>query len=217
MVLSQYGYFETVRWANAATGTVLKATSSVFVLLIVCVGGRRLPRWQETAAILVCTVGTWLLCTHGDFSTMQLAPLALFFGLSSAFGNALYTVLSTRLLKGNDPWAVIGGAIFLAGVIFCTVSPPWHTPVSWDMPLFGCVAGIVVIGTVGGYMLHLIGTGMVGPVTGILLAKNETVTSIILSVLVLGRRFAAADYLGFVMVLGSVILISVSRARQTDG
>ena len=73
----------------------------------------------------------------------------------------------------------------------------------------------VVIGTVGGYMLHLIGTGMVGPVTGILLAKNETVTSIILSVLVLGRRFAAADYLGFVMVLGSVILISVSRARQT--
>ena len=202
---------------DAATGTVLKATSSVFVLLIVCVGGRRLPRWQETAAILVCTAGTWLLCTHGDFSTMQLAPLALFFGLSSAFGNALYTVLSTRLLKGNDPWAVIGGAIFLAGVIFCTVSPPWHTPVSWDMPLFGCVAGIVVIGTVGGYMLHLIGTGMVGPVTGILLAKNETVTSIILSVLVLGRRFAVADYLGFVMVLGSVILISVSRARQTDG
>ena len=213
MLLSQYGYFEAVRWSNASTATVLKATAAVFVLLIVCIANRRLPRWVETAAIGICVAGTWLMATHGDLSGMQMDPRALVFGLAGAFCSGYYTTITARVMQGNDPWAVVGGAIFFSGVVFCVVSPPWATSVVWTADLVINMAGVTFFGTIWGYMLALIGISMVGPVTGIVLAKNETIVSILLSVIVLKRRFLPVDYLGFAMVLGAVIMISVSSAK----
>ncbi|MBR2851964.1 MAG: EamA family transporter, partial [Anaerotignum sp.] len=61
------------------------------------------------------------------------------------------------------------------------------------------------------FSLYLKGVSIVGPFTGSLLGMVEPVTAIIISLAFLGADFHIMDFIGFVMILGTVVALSLSK------
>ncbi len=78
--LCQYSYYTTIRAANATTATILCYLGPVLIVLWVALRARRLPETNETIAVVLAALGTFLLTTHGDPSTLVLSKEALFWG-----------------------------------------------------------------------------------------------------------------------------------------
>ena len=57
ILMAQYPYFAAIQYSNAGTATVLQYMFPVFILLILCVQGRRFPTKVETLAIVLCLAG----------------------------------------------------------------------------------------------------------------------------------------------------------------
>lgn len=63
VLVIQVGYLQAIHWTNAGTATVLQSLSLLFVLLYVCVHGRRLPTVIETIGVILAVIGTVLIAT----------------------------------------------------------------------------------------------------------------------------------------------------------
>ena len=66
--LSQFLYFLTIQFSNAAIGTIMQDLSPVMVLLVACATAHRKPRAYEIVSIVLALLGVILLTTHGDLT-----------------------------------------------------------------------------------------------------------------------------------------------------
>lgn len=209
MLTCQYTYFAAIQHSNAGTATVLQSLSSVVILVVVCITGRRLPKKLETGAILCALLGVFLLSTHGNIHSMSLTGWALFFGLGAAASAAAYNLLSGNLLRKYGVYAIVGYAMFFAGLLMLILVRPWRYLVVYDTKTILATAGVVIIGTAVAFSLYLKGVSIVGPFMGSLLAMMEPITAVIVSLVFLGAGFQIMDLAGFVLILGTVVVLSL--------
>lgn len=209
MLTCQYTYFAAIQHSNAGTATVLQSLSPVIILAIVCMKQKRLPKKLETGAILCALFGVFLLSTHGDIRSMSITTLALIFGLGAAASAAAYNLLSGNLLRKYGVYAIVGYAMFIAGIVMLFIVRPWNYNVVFDKGTVLATAGVVVIGTAVAFSLYLKGVSLVGPFMGSLLGMVEPITAVIISLLFLGADFHIMDLAGFVLILGTVVALSL--------
>ena len=74
--------------------------------------------------------------------------------------------------------------------------------------------GVIVIGTAIAFSLYLKGVSIVGAFMGSLLGTVEPVTAIVVSFLFLGSKFQWIDLLGFALILGTVLLLSLRSPHE---
>lgn len=213
MLTCQYTYFAAIQYSNAGTATVLQSLAPLVILSIVCVKEKRLPRKFEAGAIFCALLGVFLMSTHGDIHTMSITALALFFGIAAAVSVAIYNLLSGELLRKYGVYAVVGYAMFLAGLAMLVIVRPWNYDILFEKGTILATAGVVVIGTAVAFSLYLKGVSLVGPLMGSLLGMVEPVTAIVVSFVFLNADFHSLDFIGFVLILGTVVALSV-RTRN---
>ena len=194
MLSCQYTYFAAIQYSNAGTATVLQSLAPLLILGVVCFKEKRWPRKMETGAIFCALLGVFLLSTHGDIHSMSITTLALVFGLGAAAGGAAYNLLSGDLLRHYGVYAVVGYAMLLAGVAMLPFVRPWSYAVPFDQGTVLATAGVVVI---------------VGPFMGSLLGMMEPITAVIVSLLFLHAKFQGIDLIGFALILGTVVALSL--------
>jgi len=78
-----------------------------------------------------------------------------------------------------------------------------------------CVAGIVLIGTVGGYGLYLTGVTAIGPMTASLVSAVEPLTATVVMCLWLATPLAAMDWLGLGLIMATVLILNRPAARRS--
>lgn len=208
MLMCQYTYFAAIQHSNAGTATVLQSLNPLVVLGVVCIKEIRTPDKVEIGAICSALLGTFLISTHGDIHNMSLTGTALFFGLSSAIGAALYNLLSGGLMNKYGVYVVVGFGMLLAGIVMLPFVHPWEYEILWDRDTILAVLGVVVIGTALAFSLYLKGVSMVGPFLGSLLGSIEPVTAVTVSFLFLGSAFHSLELVGFILILGTVFGLS---------
>ncbi len=213
ILMAQYPYYAAIQYSNAGTATVLQYMFPVFILLIVCAQERRMPSPVEGLAIALCLAGTFILGTHGNFRELTLTPKALFFGLLAAFGGVLYNMIPGDLMKRYGVCQVLGFGMFLAGIVMTAAVRPWRYEMAWDAGLILALAGVTVIGTAVAFGLYLGGVSIIGPFKGSLYASTEPVSAVIISFLWLGTSFTGMDLLGFGLILGTVLLLTVYQSK----
>ena len=198
-----------IQYSNAGTATVLQSLAPLLILGVVCFKEKRWPRKMETGAIFCALLGVFLLSTHGDIHSMSITTLALVFGLGAAAGGAAYNLLSGDLLRHYGVYAVVGYAMLLAGVAMLPFVRPWSYAVPFDQGTVLATAGVVVIGTAIAFSLYLKGVSIVGPFMGSLLGMMEPITAVIVSLLFLHAKFQGIDLIGFALILGTVVALSL--------
>ena len=208
MLAVQYTYFAAIKYSNAATGTVLQYLGPVFIALYFSILRKRLPSRLEAAAIFFAFLGTLLLVTHGDLSSMKISGLALFWGVSSAIALAFYTIHPVRLLRDNDAANVVGWSMVIGGLGLSLFSKPWHVSGIWDMQTISAAGFIIVFGTLLSFYAYLAAVKRIGPQKTSLLACAEPLSATIVAVSWLKIPFMPMDWIGSLCILATLFILS---------
>ena len=208
LVLNQYAFLRAIHLTNAGTATVLQYMAPILIVSIVCILNRQRPTSFEIIAIAMAILGTYMIATHGKLGSLAITPKGLMWGLGSAITYSIYILLPVKLIHEWGSTIVIGSGMFIGGILFSLVTKAWQYPLQINVMSILAYIGIIGIGTIFAYTFFLKGVSIVGAVKGSLLASVEPVSSVFLTVLVLGEIFYPIDLLGMLFIFLAVTLIS---------
>ncbi|HFV0642342.1 TPA: DMT family transporter [Streptococcus agalactiae] len=208
LVLNQYAFLRAIHLTNAGTATVLQYMAPILILSIVCILNRQRPTSFEIIAIAMAILGTYMIATHGKLGSLAITPKGLMWGLGSAITYSIYILLPVKLIHEWGSTIVIGSGMFIGGILFSLVTKAWQYPLQINVMSILAYIGIIGIGTIFAYTFFLKGVSIVGAVKGSLLASVEPVSSVFLTVLVLGEIFYPIDLLGMLFIFLAITLIS---------
>lgn len=209
----QVFYFIAIEMANASIATILQFIGPFFVLTYLAVTHQQVLRRLDVLAAILAFIGVFLLSTHGNFNQLAITPLALFFGLLSALGEASYTLIPVKLVKRVSSLVVTGWGMLFAGVGLIIVYPQFpvipNTPRVWLD-----VSAIIIIGTIIPFQIMANALRYVKPSTVSLLDAFEPLSATVGSVLVFGLVMSGMDWLGTFLVIGSVLALNFTPKRN---
>lgn len=212
---SQYTFYGCIQLANVAFSTVMCYICPVFILLYTILRERRKPRFYEAAGVLLVVVGVFACATHFDLTQLSVSPAALTMGLLCGLSAALNTLFPLWLMDKYGLFATMGWGMLLGGGIMSLVFRPWRIEAIVNGQLIWTMAVIIIGGTVLAFAFYMRGIQLVGPVAGVVLSAVEPVMAVILSVLVLKVTFTGADFLGFLLILLTIPVISIGQQKES--
>lgn len=210
----QYTYFAAVNASNAATATVLQYTYPVLILLYTSFGQRKNPQLYEIISILFAFTGIILIATHGHFSTLQISPMALFWGLISAFSFVFFTVYPKNLYEKFGVISIMGWAFFIGGLTLFIISGNFKTPIPTDTYSLKLTLLISILGTLIPFVIYNQGVRILGNVKASVLVTIEPITSAILAFILTDITFTIIDIIGFICILSAVELIALKSLKN---
>ncbi len=208
VLLCQVCYLFTIDASDAGTATVLQSLNLLIILAVVCFRLRRHPVRKEYVGVGMALVGTFLVATHGSFTSLAISPQTLGWGLATALGCALYTLLPGRLLAEFGSIVTTGVSMTMAGIVSCALFRPWTLTASLDATGWAFMGAIVAVGTVMSYLCYLNGVKLVGSMLAGLLGCAEPVTACVLSAVWLGTAFMPVDVAGMALIIGMMFLMA---------
>ena len=213
----QYTYFAAINNSNAATATILQYLGPALIACYLAIRNRKPPTAIETIAIASAMLGTALIATHGDTHKLSMSRPAFLWGIASAFALAFYALQPVALLKKWSASVVIGWGMFIGGVAFSFVHPPWQTAGHWDMVALAMLAFIILFGSFAAFYLFLTSVKILGSAESTLLACAEPLSAAILAVVWLHVSFSLCDWLGAALILTTILLLSLPAKNTAIG
>lgn len=220
LFLCQFAYTTSVNATNAGTATVLQSLNTVFILAATCLMMRRAPRAMELGGLALALVATWLIATKGNLTALMIPPAGLAWGLINAASCTFYIMYPKHLFArwGSLPVTGIGMLIGgIAAVAIWGLGGLWGAaPVVPQLGLDGVLvlAAIVVVGTLAAFGLYLHGVSIVGSVKGGLLGTTEPASAMVFAALWLGTMFTWADWIGLVLMMAMIFLVTLSGSKE---
>lgn len=211
MMMCQYTFYATIKLSNAGTAAVLQSLGTIFILLIVCMRKRQLPRLKQLIAIVLAIFGVVLLNTNGDFSTITMSKAVLFYGLCSALGVGFYSMLSEGIIRKYGLYSVAGLGMIIGGLAILPFSRPWETYVPITVPLVVGMFGVIILGTAIAFGFYLKGVSIVGSLMGSLLGAMEPVSAVVISAVILKSNFTAVELIAFALIIGNVFWLCLQE------
>lgn len=214
MVGVQYTYFAAIKHSNAATATVLQFAGPIFIAIYLALKYKKAPRKPELLAIFLAVTGTFLLVTRGNFNTLSISGVALFFGIASAITLAIYTLQPKDLLAKYNSALVVGWGMLLGGIVFSFVKVPWQVEGNWDLKTFLGVSFIIIFGTLIAFYAYLNAVKLIGGQKTSLLASAEPLVAVLLSVIWLKTPFSFIECIGSICIISTVFLLTKKDAKN---
>jgi hypothetical protein len=129
---AQYGFYVCISLSNAAMAPILQYTAPAMIVLWFAFRQRRFPEGREILGVFLAMLGVFLVSTHGRLDQLVVSPLALFWGLFSGVGLAIYTVAPVRILKKFSTTEIMGWGQILSGLFLACFFNPFHSGSVWD-------------------------------------------------------------------------------------
>ncbi|WP_424926877.1 DMT family transporter [Amaricoccus tamworthensis] len=218
-------FYGSMRLAGVTVGTVITIGSAPLLSALIeyLLEGRRLTlRWSIGA--LVGLIGMALICVaensaHAATIGAQSVPLGVVLGLIGGLTYALYSWSARKMMLQGAASSVAMGATFGLGglmlmpVLFLTGGP---FLASWTNAAVGLYMAAVPMFL--GYIAFGYGLARVQASTATVITLFEPVVAAVLAVLIVGERLPAMGWLGVVMVVGCLAIITLpSSIRRRPG
>ena len=210
--LAQYSFLKAIDASNSATATVLQYTSPIIIVAVVCIRSRRAPMWTEAFSIVLAVTGVFLLSTHGNPSELAIKEEALLWGMLSAVGMVLFSVIPTKIIPKYGSITVTGLGMIFGGIAMLFVARPWNYEVHFDAESVLAYIGLAVMGTTVGYTLYTQGVSDVGSAKASLIASIEPVTSTVFAA-ILGTMFGIYDIVGMACIVATIFILSIQPKK----
>ena len=207
--LTQFSFFMAIYYADSGTATVLQYLSTIIILIVTCIQQRIFPKREELLAILAAVAGTFVISTGGRFNQLAISGHALFFGIVCALAYSTYTLVPGQIVRTYGSKYIVGRGMLISGSFLSIFVRPWtyHLQLSGQVLLGFC--GLILIGTAAGSTLYHFGASLLPPVKAGIIANFDPVSSVILTAVLLGTKFTAADLAGFVLIISAVFLLNL--------
>lgn len=209
VLLTQYSYSMAVFYSNAPTTGLIHYTGAFMVIGYLAFRERKAPKATIVIAFLVAILGLFILVSGGDLSRLDINTKALFWGIGAAIGYACFVVAPVSLLKSHPSSEVVGLGMIMASLIFLILKRPDLTSYSWDLASSTAFIIIIVIGTFLSFISFMEGTIRTGPDISGIFGLTDPVFSVILGLTIFGIVFTKVDFLGMLLILGSVGALAV--------
>jgi drug/metabolite transporter (DMT)-like permease len=195
---------------GAAIATVLQYNAPVIVAIAARLLWQESLTWQKLLAISLALTGT-LLIALPSATGIQITTVGLSIGLASAAANSLFSLVGKRLTGSYSPWTVMTyvfgfGALTLLPLALFTGTPWTLTPL-----VLLSFAGFIFFPTLGGFGLYTVGLQKLPASVAAIIATTEVPLAAIVAYLVLGERLDALQWVGTLLVMFGVALISMPR------
>ena len=207
LMISQFGYLSAVKYTNSGTATMLVYLNPVFILLCVCVLAKRFPLKKELIAIVFALMGTFFMATHGNLSHLVISSQGLFWGIASAVGIAVYTILPAQCLSKYPTQALMAIGMFVGGLIMASAVDFVHIQYRLDYHGYLAMALIILLVTVAAFLLYMQGVADLGSVKASMIACVEPISAAVFSLLWFDAHFVLMDYLGFACILATIFVL----------
>ncbi|MFO2548748.1 EamA family transporter [Alicyclobacillus cycloheptanicus] len=204
----QYSYFATIRYGNAATGTMLQYMGPIFITAYIALRQRRLPSASQLAAVFLALAGAFLLVTDGNLHSFSVSPLAVFWGLISALTVAFYSLYPQSLLQKYGSANIVGWAMLIGGIVMSFITPPWDFRGHGSFGAWWLVAFVVLFGTLIAFYVYIASLKYISPSEASLLSCGEPLSASFLAVACLHVQMGLPAMLGGLCVLVTVTLLA---------
>lgn len=215
IILFNFSYYTTMSLTSLSVAAVLLYTAPFFVMIIsLFLFGEKLT-WSKGLALVFAFIGCCLV--SGVFSSShRISSSALFFGLLTGFGYALYTVFSELLIKRGYKTLTITFYIFLTAAFFSMFLVDVPATVIYTVKSFKALATVFLMAlfnTVLPYLLYTAGLIGVTPAVAPIIATVEPVVATVIGAVVFSEPLSIDGIIGIVFVLSSVAMLNIKPIR----
>lgn len=216
MVGVQYTYFAAIKYGNAPTATILQYLSAVIIACYLIVFNKKVPNLNEIIAIILAIIGTFFIITKGNVHSLSISKLALFWGISSAFTAAFYTLQPRFLLAKYGSTIVVGWGMIIGGIAFSFIHQPWNFTGKWSIASIFAVIFVVLFGTLIAFCCYLESLKYIQPTETSVLSCVEPLSAAILSIYWLHVPFGVPEWTGTLCIIVTIIILSrVKNKKQS--
>lgn len=210
VTISIAAQFLGTKLSTAHMGALITSASPAFIALFAIWILKERIRWQQTAGILLATVGVMIVIgvpSEADTHTSWIGNLIL---LVAALSWGLYTVLSKKATQKYSSLTVTTYAAFF-GLIFSWPLSAWElavTPVSWEWSwqIWMGVLYIGIISTAGAFYLWNKGFEWMRAGSGAGFFFVQPIVGAFLGWLLLGEHLGAGFFAGACFIFLGVLL-----------
>ncbi|QZY56475.1 DMT family transporter [Crassaminicella profunda] len=210
----QYTYFAAIKYGNAATATILQYLSPVIITCYLAIRTKKIPNSHEIIAIILAMLGTFFIITKGNIHSISISKLTLFWGISSAFAAAFYTLQPRSLLTKWGSTLVVGWGMLIGGIAFSFIHQPWNFTGQWSIASMLAVIFVVLFGTLIAFYCYLESLKYIQPTEASVLSSVEPLSAAFLSVLWLHVPLGISQWLGTVCIIITIIILSRAKVRK---
>ncbi|WP_245698277.1 DMT family transporter [Sporosarcina ureilytica] len=213
MAVFQYLFFTSVRLTGVAIATVVTIGSApVFSGLIEWVIAKRRPTRVWASATLLAIIGCGLLFINKEGVVVN--PIGVIMSLCAGSLFAIYTLVNKEVLDSVP-------AVPAVAVIF-SISALMLFPFLFIFETEGLFTGrgIAVVLFLGfattsiAYILFSTGLKYIPSSSAVTLSLAEPLTAALLSVIVVGERLSATSWAGVALLLGGILVLTLSGRRK---
>lgn len=208
---SQYGFYLCINYSNAPTATIIIFLLPVFIMLYTLLVKHKRPSGLEVLAIIFAIIGTVLVATKGNFSTIELSPFALLAGIGSALCCMYYTLQPKAMLSRYSAPNIMGWSMLFGGIFISIFNDPLKIPGEINIYSLTAIFCMILLGTVCAFCLYLKSLDYLNPTEASILTVGEPLSSIILSVLFLNITFSMIELVGAFFILSTVFILAKAK------
>lgn len=208
MLLTQYGYFMSIKYSNAPTATVLEYLMPILIIFWNCLSEKRWPRQVEIFCTAFAFLGTVLIATKGDFTALAISPQALFWGLLAAVACALYTIAPVEIIKKYGSSLVVGWGMCIASVVLAPVTVCTTFTGEINSQVLMAFLYVVLFGTICSFVLYLGSTKFITPAEASIVAALEPLSSVVFAFFIFGLTFGLVELIGMALIILAVGVVA---------
>jgi len=225
LVLGQGAYFQAISNADVALVLVIIFTAPLVVAVYERIHLKeQLPRYAWAA--IVVSVGGVALAIGGEGGVPAISLLGFIFALVAMIAYAVSVILAARLPTEFPPLARTGACMAVAAVIWLFIVPPWTLPFDmlgdtttfdgrfgFSLPVWVAVLFVVLVGSVGVYVMWVGGTSLVGAGASSMVGMAEPVVGGLMAWALLGQHLAPTQAIGVAVAVAGIVVVERARVR----
>lgn len=211
LLLMQYSYFMAISYSNAPTATIIQYMGAFIIIFYSVIFHKAEVTKKIFFALLISFLGIYLLITHGKPDALEVSSMALFYGVLSMIGYAIYNLAPIKLSHYYDSVSIVSFGLLISGVVVSIYLRPFSQISAIDIQSFLAVSYCIFFGTLLPFVLFIEGQKLVGASTASIFAFTEPLFSTFISVVWLGTKFLLVDYIGVILVVVAIILLSTNK------
>lgn len=203
-------YFTALKHATPSLVALLLYVFPAIVMVISVVFLREKMTFAKFIAISLALSGCALIVGFSGTGSVKGVSLAL----SAAVVYSLYIIVGSRTIQAGFVVQSSAVIMFSAALVFCVslIHDGFEPPRDLNGSL--AIVAIALFSTVVAMWSFFAGLERIGPTNSSLVSTLEPAVTVLCSVFFLGESLSAANIVGGCLILGALVVVSVSQKRH---